>query len=145
MWDLQVCPRIWIPELGQCVSLHFSSVLNTFLGHSVTAHEEAGFESVSGNTVCHIVITQTRWLSIGNRPVAKRSKPPACFRNPKRRTKLLLEKEWKQQRDRFSRCSLAIPFWGQLREKWEFCHEVPVSRFIHKMSLSSIQEFSWKT
>ena len=97
MWDLQVCPRTWIPELGQCVSLHFLSFLNTFPGHSMTAREEAGFESVSGNTVCHTVGTQTRWLSTGNRPVAMRIEPPACFRNPKGRTKLSFEKEWKQQ------------------------------------------------
>ena len=40
---------------------------------------------------------------------------------------------------------LAIPFWGQRRKKCEFCLEVPVSRFTHKMSPSSIQEFSRQT
>ena len=39
------------------VSLHFPNLANTFLGHTVTVHEEAGFRSVSENAGRHTVVT----------------------------------------------------------------------------------------
>ena len=52
--------RTQIPESGLCVSLHFPSLANTFLGHRGGVHEEAGCGSVSERAGCHSVVTSSR-------------------------------------------------------------------------------------
>ena len=46
-------PKASIPESGPCVSLHFLSLANIFLGQSSIAQEESGCESVFEDTGCH--------------------------------------------------------------------------------------------
>ena len=39
------------------VSLHFPSLVDTFLGNTGTVHEETGYGSVSESAECHTVVT----------------------------------------------------------------------------------------
>ena len=46
-------PTASVPESGPCVSLHFLSLGNTFLGQNSPAHGEGGCGSVSEGVGCH--------------------------------------------------------------------------------------------
>ena len=56
-WDSRSAQMTWLPEWGHCISLHFPSLVNTFLGHTRSAHEKAGCGSVSESAGCHTVVT----------------------------------------------------------------------------------------
>ena len=116
--------RTLLPESGQCVSLHFPRLLNIFLGHTVTAHEEEVCNSVSGSAGCHTVVTQTRWHSPGNGPPAMSWNLVACFRNPKMWTKVITVRCKKQKLEGFSSSCSAEPFKAQPTEKCKSCHKV---------------------
>ena len=63
--------------------MHILSLVNTFLGHSGTTHEESGCGSVSGKDGCHTGVTQLRAHCTSNGPQVRSWGPPPCFRNPK--------------------------------------------------------------
>ena len=63
--------------------MHIPSLVNTFLGHSGTTHEESGHGSVSGKTGCHTGVTQLRAHCTSNGPQVRSWGSPPCFRNPK--------------------------------------------------------------
>lgn len=54
--DLQTFPEDLTFQSRQCVSRHIQPV-NTFLGHTATAHEEAGCRSMFESGGCHTVFT----------------------------------------------------------------------------------------
>ena len=47
MWELHNCPKDLSSIVRECVSLHFPSLVNTFVGHTTTAHEEIDCGNVS--------------------------------------------------------------------------------------------------
>ena len=55
--DLQTFPEDLTFKSRQCVSLHFLSLINSFLGHTATAHEDAGCGSVFESAGCYTVFT----------------------------------------------------------------------------------------
>ena len=55
--DLQTFPEDLNFKSRQCVSRHIPSLVNTFLGHTATAHEEAGCRSMFESGGCHTVFT----------------------------------------------------------------------------------------
>ena len=96
-------PRASIPKSGPCVTLHFPSLANTFLGQRSTARGEGGFGSVS---------TQQRGAMLGS-PSQGHLAPPmgprrrlaggalAC-KKPKQRAQLALVEGSKQPREAFA-------------------------------------------
>ena len=56
--------RTKLPESGHCVSLHLPSLVNTFLGHTVTTHEEAGCECVSESAGSHTVAPSQGYIPV---------------------------------------------------------------------------------
>lgn len=79
MWELHNCPKDLSSTVRQCASLHFLSLVDTFVGHTMTAHEEIDCGSVSeiaGFHCGHLVemIFHCKWLH------SKDCKPSACFR-----------------------------------------------------------------
>ena len=103
-------PRASIPKSGPCVTLHFPSLANTFLGQRSTARGEGGFGSVS---------TQQRGAMLGS-PSQGHLAPPmgprrrvaggalACEK-PKRRAQLALVEGSKQPREAFAGSCWAAP------------------------------------
>ena len=103
MWDLQFCLKdLTSRESGQCVSLYFLCLENTFLHHTRTVHEESGCRSVSGRAGCLTVVTQMRWHSL---EMGQRLGVASCLlasEIPKRGVKLSLSEVTTQQLDGFS-------------------------------------------
>ena len=103
MWDLQVCLKdLTSRESGQCVSLYFLCLENTFLHHTRTVHEESGCRSVSGRAGCLTVVTQMRWHSL---EIGQRLGVASCLlasEIPKCGVKLSLSEVTTQQLDGFS-------------------------------------------
>ena len=61
--DIQACPESLNSRVRAVCLCALSKLSNTFLGQSSTAHEEAGYWSVSERTGCHTDVTSSRSLS----------------------------------------------------------------------------------
>ena len=79
--ELQTFPEDLTFKSRQCVSLHILSLVNTFLGHTATAHEEAGCGSVFESAGCYTVFILWRRHSTANGAEARDFKVLVSFRN----------------------------------------------------------------
>ena len=102
-------PKASIPESGPCVSLHFLSLANTFLGQRGPSHGEGGCRGVSERFRSH---TGVIWSRVPNtliglsRGVVGR---PLAAEMLKQGTKLALSEERKQQWETFESSCYAVP------------------------------------
>ena len=82
-WDLQACSEGADSRVSAVCLPALSESWEHILGHTGTAHEEAGCRSVSESSGCHTLVTSMRWHSTANGPEVRSCKPLACFRNLK--------------------------------------------------------------
>ena len=134
MWDLQVCLEdLTSRQSRQCVSLCLLRLENTFLHHTGAVHEESGCRNVSGRAGCLTVDTQMRWHSLEMGQRLRVASHLLASEIPKCGVKLSLSEVRIQQLDGFSTSCQAIPFQGQLKENFKFCHQGLVSGFTLSM------------
>ena len=132
-------PRASIPESGLCVSVHIPSLVNTFLGHSGTTHEESGHGSVSGKTGCHTGVTRLRAHCTSNGPQVRSWGSPPCFRNPKAGSQASSVRRKQTATGWIFKHLLGRTSPG---EKGEFWPLGPATRWMHRVFPCRIQEHS---